>query len=157
MRVQDLELMAPNMAGGKLSIEGVVHVDYAVGKKQVKFDNVFGDEHPKATDGELDMTLEAMEKGDHPGEWDAQIRVDSAGKEDGVLPDGGRTDYGVALVDPQDKVHKEVFGWSRTGRVVGIHFREVPKIDGVWSLTYTYPVRVETQEFPFVLKDIPLP
>jgi len=65
--------------------------------------------------------------------------------------------YGLSLVDPSGKPQGAFGGWSSTGEAVSIDFRNIPDVPGKWSLVLVYPEAVTLKEYPFTIKDVPLP
>jgi len=42
-------------------------------------------------------------------------------------------------------------------QTITLTFFNLPKMDGKWSLLIVYPGNTETKEYPFTVKDVPLP
>ena len=149
----------PEGIRGPMTLEGKLTLEFAIGTRELRIDRVFEDDRPAVTDGDLTLTLAAATR---DGER-VTISVKAATEvPQSALPSfQNQSGYGLVLVDPKGGRHEQVVIRS-TSRADGkatvtFEFRNVPEIAGDWTLLYTRPDRTEKRDYPFTLKDVPLP
>jgi hypothetical protein len=167
------------------SMEGVVRVTAAAGpNRQIQVQDVLS-EGEKTGEGEdgLRLTVSRNPATDNK-EWgeggavQLSIRATRDGKPTDV-PIGAGEKCGVFLIDPQGNRHPATQvivarggpdlmglgedavppreGVSLASTTVTATFAALAKLDGKWSLLFVYPGDTQTKEYPFTIKDVPLP
>ena len=140
---------------GPLAIEGFMRVNFYSGVRERRADDVFA---AKQTVGDEELLLRDV-VATRRNNKSVQVSLSLTGEPSRValvtydMPRG----YGFILVDPDGKRYTTIAGWSRQGSDTTLDFANAPEIAGKWSLLLVVPERVDTKEYPFALKDIPLP
>lgn len=168
---------------GPVTIEGKVMLELALGRREVKVGGIplrgFAKEQSVEAEGvEIRVTRVDLE-GNR-----ATIALSLRAESGTVVCTGGRdAAFGFALVDPAGKRFADIqqFVWKSEnmqasgGGGAGVRldeyvkpgqelegklsltFSNLPAADGDWSLVFLFPERREVKEYPFALKDVPLP
>jgi hypothetical protein len=146
---------SPEGIKGPLTIEGKVLVDFLDGTGRVQVDDLFADGRKTAGDEKVRLADVGAELRAGVARVSLTLKTDEehAGLISYELPKG----YGFTLLDPEGKRRGDFGGWSSAGDSVSIDFRNIPDVAGKWSLVLVYPERVISKEYPFTLKDVPLP
>jgi hypothetical protein len=146
---------SPEGIQGPLTLEGKVQVEYFHGTRRVQVDDVFAGGRKTAGDDDVRLVDVAVDLRAGNARISFTLKTDEAhaGLVGYEMPKG----YGFTLVDPAGKPQGAFGGWSSTGEAVSLDIRNVPDVPGKWSLLLVYPERVETKEYPFTIKDVPLP
>lgn len=163
-------------AGKLAKIEGVVSVGLASGEKEVRVDDISSaKEHRFAGDG---FALVASNLRRERESLRLNLTVVTTVP---VALSHDEARWGLLLVDPKGKRYSlstpghfarpapsaarlAELGITAAPGVVGEeqHFDagfydKVPQMDGKWSMVFVYPQEYEKREFPFTIKDVPLP
>jgi hypothetical protein len=164
----------PEGASRFSAIEGSVKVAYRIGERTLKLDDVFaGKPRTVSAEGVTLTSREGLQR------KKSSVVVTLETKREGGDPNiSFATESGHAsffLVDPKGArcpgMHQGGrFGAKKTGRKnrqgidelaedaeFNLRFDGLADLDGAWSILLTYPERIETREYPFTIKDVPLP
>lgn len=145
----------PEGIKGPLTLEGVLRLSLPEGRREVKVEDVFAD--GRKTAGDEDMLLEDVVAERRAGGARVSLTLKAADAYKKMVSYNMPEGYGFALVDPEGKKRGDFGGWSSTGEAVTVDFRNVPEIPGKWSLLLVWPERAVTKEYPFTIRDVPLP
>ena len=150
----DFAVDLPEGVPGPLTIEGVVHATFAVGRKEVRIEDVLSDEPKDIAPGGWEITLTSgRDKGDAVV---FTLAVRKPGPEPALMGQYAPAGMGFTLIDPKGREYRPSGGfWGGRDR---LFFRvpRVPEVEGAWSLVYAYPERVVRQGYRFRI-DVPLP
>jgi hypothetical protein len=149
----------PEGIKGPVTLEGGIRLTLAVGRKEVRIDKVFDGQ--KKTAGQDDVEI-ALTSAAHDGDVATISLQIKTNPEKGHSPSyDSRSGFGFALVDAQGKRIGRITGWSQTGGPdnarLSLTVSNVPEGADDLTLVFAFPDTVETKEFPFTLKDVPLP
>ncbi len=149
----------PEGVKGPLRIEGVVRLTFAVGRKELRIDKVFAGEKRTAEAGNVRLDLTSGVREGVSGAINLKIAADPP-KGRNINYDS-RLGFGFTVVDANGKKQGKFTGWSQEGDgkdvTITITVTDLPATTGDLALVYSYPESVETKEYPFTLKDVPLP
>jgi hypothetical protein len=145
----------PMIRGDTVNLEGAVHLEFAVGRRELVVPDIFAAGEKPIEAGGLSVVVKDARQ------WDREARITVKGMLKGEFC-ALRTlspDYGLALRCPDGKLIEPRRG--RSGYVAGgvdvdLVF-DVERKPGKWSLVFRYPERTEAREYPFELKNVPLP
>ncbi len=157
------------------AVEGLVRVTCRVGEKAVKLDDVFAGPPRSASAGGVTLTLKSVsERRKGVAQCVVEMKREAGDPAISFAPESGHVTF--ALIDPKGVRHQATleggkFGApKKTGRKnrlgqdetaeeaeFNLRFWSVPEIEGPWSLTLVWPDKVDTREYPFAIKDAPVP
>ena len=74
---------------------------------------------------------------------------------------GASTSYGLRILDAQGKPVGRLVGWGQEGdgenTKVTLQVAALPADDDTLALVFGWPEKIETRDYPFAIKDVPLP
>jgi len=149
---------------GPVTIEGVVCLEFGIGKKELRFDRLFAGRERKQ-DEDLTLTLLAAGRDGHKATVSLEVTSEYHSYE--ALLKNQTEDYGLFLIDPKGGRHSRIASsrWSgqsvdrggvRHGRL-DLVMGAVPEVAGKWSLLVVRPERIERREYPFRIGNVPTP
>jgi hypothetical protein len=155
------------------AIEGVVKVTCRISESVLRLDDILAKGEGSISAGGITLTLRKVLKRDKGTAWLA-MTVKREGRDAENLLKEESANAAFALIDPEGVSHPGVVAGDpftkKTGRRAApgadeavqepefeVRFWELPDAEGPWSLVLTWPERVDTREYPFTIKDVPLP
>jgi len=151
-------------------ISGVLRLKLGIGEKVVKVEDVLvgGAREPVTEDG-VTITVKKAERQDNRVTVDIEARCEGGQGLASFAPESAQCAF--FLVDPNGVRHpcwmkggsfgpRAAAGPGRAAREeaqLNLMFQNLPVIDGAWALLFTYPERTESREYPFTIKDVPVP
>ncbi len=162
----ELQFSLPEVPAGLqkfATVEGVVRLKLGVGEKSIEVGNIFQGQ-PKTTEADgISVTLNRATRDEDTVHLslimvtDGRCPMPSLGKQ--------ANRFGLKLQDPKGALHSDLGGGGFSGSGWGTGFRGqleitvcgVPDIPGEWTLIYTYPEKLEPRDYPFKIRDVPVP
>jgi hypothetical protein len=168
----------PGEVGRRLTLEGVARMRFGVGPKEIRFEDVLAPAK-KAEDGkadeakgdpkeadvmsirtdELKMTLkDPVRAADH-----FQVTVDGEGTQDCPPMRSSSTVYGLFLEDAKGGRTPGQLQFSSTSSGPnGFSFQgnwifNVQVGEGKYALVFVHPQKIITKDYPFILRNVPMP
>jgi hypothetical protein len=168
-------------------VSGLVRLEFGEGQKEVKIDDVLAVVDKTITVDDWTITVKKAEKDPVHGKDVVSIMVEvKHGDKLASVPAAWLVGaYGFYLLAPDGQRHKGIpsggrmmrgVGWAVPGAVrapgmdantvvngpgqVGkynVRFWQLGEADGPWSLLLLLPEHHETREYPFTIKDVPVP
>lgn len=182
-----LQVVIPELPKGLKKIgeiEGIVKLTTGAGRRTIKINGVFADGEKTASQGDVTLTVSSVNRRGPQGMFNLSL---TAGGKETHFPDyPSNSQYGVCLVDPNGRQHHGMIsrrghmvfrtahaggggmvenlvvrldrrnGRANTGKA-SVTFRNLPRVEGAWTLVYTMPEKTVTREYPFKIKETPLP
>ncbi len=156
-------------------ILGVVRVSTRLGEKSVKLDDLFAAPPGlTAAAGGVSLALKGpVDRRKTNVVIPVTLKHELGDEQISFAPEAGHATF--ALVDPKGAKYQATveggrFGAKKTGRKTKqgldetteeadftLRFFNVAEADGKWALVLTWPEKVDTREYPFQLKNVPVP
>ena len=147
---------------GPLAVEGTVELEFGVGAKELRIDNILAGGEQFASAKDTHITLLEAQREDTT--LRVKLRVKSAAALHPRLISSTIPDYGFSLVAPGGTRHARITrrgikGSLKKGTEASLEltFSTIPQVDGNWSLAFRYPAKVEWRTHAFKLTNVPLP
>ncbi|HUU43724.1 MAG TPA: hypothetical protein VMX57_08085, partial [Planctomycetota bacterium] len=150
----------PADLAGPLTLEGNLHLWFAVGRKELRIDDVFAGVKQTAEADDIRITLLSAEKVPQGNRATIVLQMKMEESKGPILSQRHRS-FGVTLVDAAGNTCGRISGWDPTkkgpeGVTMSISMHEIPQT-GQLSLVYIYPEEIEERDYPFTIRDVPLP
>lgn len=168
----------PEMFDAPVTLEGVAEIELVAGRRELKLDGILGDKEKKAAADGMELTLTKAER--KGVDLVVTLTVSGDGKVPTYVAPVRGYDYGFVIVDGAGTRYREftncIWKSDRMGMQGGsgvgyrldamrgpfsgtltLTVQGVPDAPGDWSVVFQYPEKTETREYPFSIREVPVP